>query len=164
MRLLSTPVVDRPDESVHRSEGSDEDSEHGTRRAHRRGRIRVQDLHDRLTRDSAWISRSTGSTSPAMKSGASTGTFIRDRTSLYIKLYEGETNTRVLILLDISGSMNYGSGRDQEDRLRANPRRLPDATLPIISATASACSLSIRRFGLTFRRAAGAVSCSNILS
>jgi uncharacterized protein (DUF58 family) len=29
---------------------------------------------------------------------------------LYIKLYEGETNTRVLILLDISGSMNYGSG------------------------------------------------------
>jgi uncharacterized protein (DUF58 family) len=29
---------------------------------------------------------------------------------LYIKLYEGETNTQVLILLDISGSMNYGSG------------------------------------------------------
>jgi uncharacterized protein (DUF58 family) len=29
---------------------------------------------------------------------------------LYIKRYEGETNTRVLILLDISGSMNYGSG------------------------------------------------------
>jgi uncharacterized protein (DUF58 family) len=29
---------------------------------------------------------------------------------LFIKLYEGETNTRVLILLDISGSMNYGSG------------------------------------------------------
>src|SRR4029079_6368749 len=28
---------------------------------------------------------------------------------LFIKLYEGETNTRVLILLDISGSMNYGS-------------------------------------------------------
>src|SRR5688572_11347369 len=29
---------------------------------------------------------------------------------LYIKLYEGETNTRVLTLLDQSGSMNYGSG------------------------------------------------------
>src|SRR5215831_14316420 len=29
---------------------------------------------------------------------------------LFIKLFEGETNTRVLILLDISGSMNYGSG------------------------------------------------------
>jgi uncharacterized protein (DUF58 family) len=29
---------------------------------------------------------------------------------LYIKLYEGETNTRVLVALDISGSMNYGSG------------------------------------------------------
>jgi uncharacterized protein (DUF58 family) len=29
---------------------------------------------------------------------------------LYIKLFEGETNTRVLTLLDISGSMNYGSG------------------------------------------------------
>jgi uncharacterized protein (DUF58 family) len=29
---------------------------------------------------------------------------------LYIKLYEGDTNTRVLVLLDISGSMNYGSG------------------------------------------------------
>lgn len=29
---------------------------------------------------------------------------------LYLKLYEGETNTRVLVLLDISGSMNYGSG------------------------------------------------------
>jgi len=29
---------------------------------------------------------------------------------LYVKLYEGETNTRVLVLLDISGSMNYGSG------------------------------------------------------
>src|SRR6059036_2140939 len=29
---------------------------------------------------------------------------------LYIKLYEGETNTRVLVLLDVSGSMNYGSG------------------------------------------------------
>jgi uncharacterized protein (DUF58 family) len=29
---------------------------------------------------------------------------------LYVKLYEGETNTRVLILLDISGSMNFGSG------------------------------------------------------
>ena len=28
---------------------------------------------------------------------------------LYIKLYEGETNTRVLVMLDISGSMNYGS-------------------------------------------------------
>jgi len=28
---------------------------------------------------------------------------------LYVKLYEGETNTRVLTLLDISGSMNYGS-------------------------------------------------------
>src|SRR5207244_4868656 len=29
---------------------------------------------------------------------------------LYVKLYEGETNTRVLVILDISGSMNYGSG------------------------------------------------------
>lgn len=29
---------------------------------------------------------------------------------LYLKLYEGETNTRVLVLLDISGSMNYASG------------------------------------------------------
>jgi uncharacterized protein (DUF58 family) len=29
---------------------------------------------------------------------------------LFIKLYEGETNTRVLTLLDVSGSMNYGSG------------------------------------------------------
>jgi uncharacterized protein (DUF58 family) len=29
---------------------------------------------------------------------------------LFIKLYEGETNTRVTILLDMSGSMNYGSG------------------------------------------------------
>jgi uncharacterized protein (DUF58 family) len=29
---------------------------------------------------------------------------------LFIKLFEGETNTRVLVLLDISGSMNYGSG------------------------------------------------------
>lgn len=29
---------------------------------------------------------------------------------LFIKKYEGETNTRVLILLDMSGSMNYGSG------------------------------------------------------
>src|SRR5207237_8651757 len=28
---------------------------------------------------------------------------------LYVKLYEGETNTRVLVLLHISGSMNYGS-------------------------------------------------------
>src|SRR5437667_8674920 len=27
---------------------------------------------------------------------------------LYVKLYEGETNTRVLVLLDVSGSMNYG--------------------------------------------------------
>ena len=29
---------------------------------------------------------------------------------LFIKRYEGETNTRVLILLDMSGSMNYASG------------------------------------------------------
>jgi len=29
---------------------------------------------------------------------------------LFMKLFEGETNTRVLILLDMSGSMNYGSG------------------------------------------------------
>lgn len=29
---------------------------------------------------------------------------------LYVKLFEGETNTRVVVLLDISGSMNYGSG------------------------------------------------------
>src|SRR5438046_4215253 len=29
---------------------------------------------------------------------------------LYVKLYEGETNTRVLVLLDVSGSMSYGSG------------------------------------------------------
>jgi uncharacterized protein (DUF58 family) len=29
---------------------------------------------------------------------------------LYIKLYEGDTNTKVLVMLDISGSMNYGSG------------------------------------------------------
>jgi len=28
---------------------------------------------------------------------------------LYVKLFEGETNTHVLVLLDISGSMNYGS-------------------------------------------------------
>jgi len=28
---------------------------------------------------------------------------------LYIKLYEGETNTKVLVVLDVSGSMNYGS-------------------------------------------------------
>jgi len=28
---------------------------------------------------------------------------------LYIKLFEGDTNTRVLVLLDMSGSMNYGS-------------------------------------------------------
>ena len=27
---------------------------------------------------------------------------------LYVKLYEGDTNTRVLVMLDISGSMNYG--------------------------------------------------------
>src|SRR6476660_4350891 len=29
---------------------------------------------------------------------------------LYVKLYEGETNTRVLVMLDVSGSMNYASG------------------------------------------------------
>jgi len=29
---------------------------------------------------------------------------------LVIKLFEGETNTKTLILLDVSGSMNYGSG------------------------------------------------------
>jgi len=29
---------------------------------------------------------------------------------LYVKLFEGETNTRVLVMLDVSGSMNYGSG------------------------------------------------------
>lgn len=29
---------------------------------------------------------------------------------LFIKRFEGETNTRVLIMLDMSGSMNYGSG------------------------------------------------------
>jgi Protein of unknown function DUF58 len=28
---------------------------------------------------------------------------------LFVKLFEGETNTRVMILLDMSGSMNYGS-------------------------------------------------------
>src|SRR5213595_1267749 len=28
---------------------------------------------------------------------------------LYVKLYEGETNTRVLVMLDVSGSMNYAS-------------------------------------------------------
>src|SRR6185295_8661134 len=28
---------------------------------------------------------------------------------LYVKLFEGETNTRVLVMLDISGSMKYGS-------------------------------------------------------
>src|SRR5437868_10674113 len=28
---------------------------------------------------------------------------------LYVKLFEGETNTRVLVMLDVSGSMNYGS-------------------------------------------------------
>ena len=29
---------------------------------------------------------------------------------LYVKLYEGETNTRVLVVLDMSGSMAYASG------------------------------------------------------
>src|SRR6476646_4076550 len=29
---------------------------------------------------------------------------------LFIKLYEGETNTRVPLLLDVSGSMAYGTG------------------------------------------------------
>src|SRR5215471_5552553 len=29
---------------------------------------------------------------------------------LVIKLFEGETNTKTLVLLDVSGSMNYGSG------------------------------------------------------
>ena len=28
---------------------------------------------------------------------------------LFVMLFEGETNTRVMILLDMSGSMNYGS-------------------------------------------------------
>jgi uncharacterized protein (DUF58 family) len=29
---------------------------------------------------------------------------------LFVKLFEGETNTRVTIIMDMSGSMNYGSG------------------------------------------------------
>ena len=45
-----------------------------------------------------------------MKSGASTGMCIARSDRLYVKLYEGETNTRVLVMLDVSGSMNYGSG------------------------------------------------------
>src|SRR5438128_8503687 len=44
---------------------------------------------------------------------------------LYVNLYEGETNTKVLVLLDISGSMNYGSG----DIKKIDYARIIDACL-----------------------------------
>ena len=41
--------------------------------------------------------------------------------SAYLKRYRGETNTQIMVLLDVSGSMGYGSGRCNEDRIREVP-------------------------------------------
>ncbi len=43
-----------------------------------------------------------------------------DRT--YIRRYLGETNTRLMIALDVSASMGYSSGADQQAALRQVPR------------------------------------------
>ena len=45
----------------------------------------------------------------------------------YIRRYEGETNTRLMILLDASASMGYSSGSRQQAAVRASfsPRRSP---------------------------------------
>ena len=45
---------------------------------------------------------------------------------LFVKLYEGETNTRVLILLDMSGSMNYGSGEVKKIDYAQDAGGVPD--------------------------------------
>ena len=60
-------------------------------------------------------------------------------TSLYIKLYEGETNTRVLVLLDVSGSMNYGSGDIKKIDYARILAASSDVISPITSGMASAC-------------------------
>ena len=82
---------------------------------------------------------------------------------LFIKLYEGETNTRVLVLLDVSGSMNYGSGRDQEDRLRAHPGRLPVLLCLPPARRRRPADFRYRRPRRTFRRAGDAGQLLNIL-
>jgi uncharacterized protein (DUF58 family) len=82
---------------------------------------------------------------------------------LYIKLYEGETNTRVLILLDMSGSMAVRFGRGSKDRLRQDPGRPVFPTLPTSSEMASAWSRSTPKFERTFQAARRTGQLSNIL-
>ena len=71
-------------------------------------------------------------TSRATISATSTGTFSPAPSALYLKRYRGETNMQLLILLDASASMTYGSGKIRQAGLRALPRRF--ARLPVVAA------------------------------
>ncbi len=51
---------------------------------------------------------------------------------LYLKRFKGETNMQLLILLDASASMTYGSGKVRQAGLRALRRRF--ARLPVVAA------------------------------
>ena len=59
-----------------------------------------------------------------------------DRT--YIKRYIGETNTRLVILLDSSASMGFGSGKVIEARCTASSSRRRSRISPRVSTTPSA--------------------------
>ena len=79
---------------------------------------------------SASSSPSTGSTCPATISPRSTGRSSPDRIASSSSKHEEETNLKGYLLLDVSGSMTYGSGSLTKLRVRVHAGRLarvPDA-------------------------------------
>ena len=82
---------------------------------------------------------------------------------LFIKLYEGETNTRVLILLDMSGSMNYGSGEVKKSDYAQDAGRVPDLLCLPPARWRRASHFRYGACARTFRRAAGPASFHTLL-
>ena len=81
------------------------------------------------SRASASSSPSTASTFPATISSTIDWKVYARSDRYYVKKFEEETNLDCHLMLDVSGSMGYGSPRDDEVRVRRLPRgvaRLPD--------------------------------------
>ena len=100
-------------------------------------------------------SPSTANTCPATTSSTSTGRSTAAPAGSYLKQYEEETNLVCWIMLDVSESMQYGSGR-RRCRSSTTPawRPRPWRTWCCTSPTPSASSPSITRFGISSSRRA----------
>ena len=63
----------------------------------------------------------------------------------YVKQYEEDTNLRCTLLVDVSGSMHYGSGAAEQVRIRLHHRRQPG--LPAAAAAGRRGLRGLRRRG-----------------